>query len=234
MPEKDSESNVKKGLDSASGRPSYLRGPLPQKRVDSDFREASDREAKSSTDRPEKSPAQSKGEVKEDVELYSWKIWLLPRRPLVSVLVVASVIGSVALAYWTFPQALFVAVITVILINRLAPYLFPVRYQMTEQKVGYRTFLARDVRNWDRFLTYREFHDGVLLTHDIRSVRGRMKESIFLYYHQDGSNRDEVLRVVSSKLKPPQEAFAEADMEKTKRGGLRAALERVRRLRPKD
>lgn len=234
MPQKDNDSEVRNRPGSASGRPSYLRGPLPQKKADAGSQVTDIREAKAKPRGSQDSPAQAKSEAAEDVELYNWKIWLLPRRPLVSAFVVASVIGSVALAYWTLPQIFFVGVITVILLNRLAPYLFPVRYIITEQTVGYKTFLARDIRTWDRFLTYREFPDGILLTHDTRTVRGRVREGIFLYYYEDGSNKDEIFRIVSSKLKPPSEAFADADEEKKKRGGLRAAFDRIRQLKSRD
>ncbi|HHY12434.1 MAG TPA: hypothetical protein GX529_07375 [Firmicutes bacterium] len=219
MPQKNEKSEREQGRPgTTAGRPAYLRGLMPRGKPDS-------AEAK------EVAPVDKEEEAKEDVELYSWKNWLLPRRPLVSAVVVASLIGCIVLAYWAVPQLFFVAVITLIFLNRLAPYLFPVKFVLTEETVGYKTFLARDVRGWDRFLTYREFPDGVFLTHDIRTLRGRMKEGVFLYYYEDGSNRDEILRIVESKLKPLHEALSIEDEKREDRGGLRSALDRVRRFR---
>lgn len=231
---KDKSKGTDKQIPDAS-RPSYLRGPLSKK---------GDAEAKSeSENKPGKgitgeSIPQAAKQEKEDVELYSWKVWLLPLRPGVSTLVVASVAGCIGLAYWAFPQFFFVAVMTLILLNRLAVYLFPVKYVITEQTVGYRTFLARDIRSWDKFLTYYKFHDGVLLSHDTRTVRGRMRQGLFLYYYPDGSNKDTVLEIVSSKLTVPEQAFSEKDerveKEKKERGGIRAAIERIRNIKPKE
>lgn len=218
-----------------ASRPSYLRGPLPKK---GDVEVKSEPQEKADAGAVENSVPQAAEEKGEDVELYSWKVWLLPLRPGVSALVVASVAGCIGLAYWAFPQFFFVAVMTLILLNRLAVYLFPVKYVITEQTVGYRTFLARDIRSWDKFLTYYQFHDGVLLSHDTRTVRGRMKQGMFLYYYPDGSNKDRVLEIVSSKLAMPERAFSEKDelvkKEKKERGGIRAAIERIRNIKPKE
>jgi hypothetical protein len=231
---KDESKGTDKQTPDAS-RPSYLRGPLPKK-GDAEARSESENNAgKGITG---ESIPQAAEQEKEDVELYSWKVWLLPLRPGVSTLVVASVAGCIGLAYWAFPQFFFVAVMTLILLNRLAVYLFPVKYVITEQTVGYRTFLARDIRSWDKFLTYYQFHDGVLLSHDTRTVRGRMKQGMFLYYYPDGSNKDTVLEIVSSRLTMPEQAFSEKDelvkKEKKERGGIRAAIERIRNIKPKE
>ncbi|HHW18786.1 MAG TPA: hypothetical protein GXX30_07780 [Firmicutes bacterium] len=234
MPDKD---ELTKGQSSKAGprvqRPSYLRGSIAPKAANPSRPEAVSA-AQPGHERPEvQRPEAQKAEEKEDVELYSWSVWLLPRRPLVSVLVVASLIGSILLAYWTLPQVFFVVIISLILINRLAPYLFPVKYVMTEETVGYRTFLAKDIRPWGNLLTYYQFPDGVLLTHDTRTIRGRMKEGIFLYYEKDGSNKEQVLNIVRSKLKPPKEAFAPREDNEYK-GGIRSAWRRIRNLKSKD
>lgn len=214
--------NDKKGKEERSRpralRPAYLRRLTPSEKGD-------DVELK------EELHVDVKDEPKEDVELYSWKNWLLPRRPLVSALVIVSLFGSMALAYWAIPKFLFVAAITAIFLNRLAPYLFPVQFHLTEKTVGYKTFLAKDVREWNKFLAYKEYPDGVFLTHDMRTLRGRMKEGIFLYYLEDGSNKDDVLGIVESKLKPLHEALSIEEEEKEDKGGLRSAFKRIRKLR---
>ena len=173
-------------------------------------------------------------EAKPDVQLYSWKIWLLPRRPAVSAAVVIALIGCVGIAYWALPQVLFVGIISLILLNRLAPYLFPVTFVLTEETVGYKTFLARDVRQWGRIFTYYQFPDGVLLANDVRSVRGRFREGLFLYFEAGGANKDEVLRVVQSKVKSPKEAVAPASGGHAYKGGVGSALRRIRKLRGKE
>ncbi len=202
---------------SSTGRPSYLRRIVPDEKPETEIEE--------------ESPVDKKEEVKEDVELYSWENWLLPKRPLVAVVVVASLLASMGMAYWAVPQFFFVAIITIIFTNRLAPYLFPVKFILTEETVGYKTFMARDIRRWDRFLAYREFDDGVFLTHDTRTLRGRLREGLFLYYKEDGSNKDEILKIVESKLKPLHEAYSVEDAKKEDRGGLRSAFERIRKFR---
>lgn len=173
-------------------------------------------------------------EEKPDVTLSSWKVWLLPRRPAVSAGVVAALFACIGVAYWAFPELIFVGVITLILINRLAPYLFPVKYTLTEKTVGYSTFLAKDTRNWERIFTYYTYPDGVLLSNDVRSVRGRMREGMFLYYEPGATNKDEVLQVVQSKLRSPKEALAPAEGEQPFKGGIGSALRRVRKFRDKE
>lgn len=232
---KDEGTNAEKQTPDV-GRPSYLRGPLPKK---SDVQLEGETVAPTTEDLDEGSAAKvAKKDVQaEDVELYSWKVWLLPLRPWISVLVVASIIGCLGLEYWAFPQLFFVLIMAVILLNRLAVYLFPVKYVLTEETVGFRTFLARDIRSWDKVLTYYEFEDGVLVSHDTRTVRGRLKSGLFLYYYPDGSNKEQVLQIVKSKLKPPDEAFVEKDrlieQQKKEKGGVGSAIERTRKVKSK-
>ncbi len=209
----------------ASRRPSYLTGPV-----------GSVRPVPASA-LPEVAPKAGEArkeqeEVKEDHELYTWKVWLFPRRPLVSAAVVVALFALIALAYWAFPNPFFVSIISVILVNRLAPYLFPVKYVLTEQTVGYRTFLARDVRNWERIFTFYDYPDGVLLANDTRTMRGRLREGLFLYYEPGGTNRDDVLNVVNAKLKTPKEAMAPKE-ERDYKGGVSSAFRRIRKLRGK-
>ncbi len=210
-------------------RPSYLGGPGSASRLSGNEPLPPEKGGTGST-----APEESSEAPKEDVELYSWRIWLLPRRPWVSALVVGVMILSLGFAYWAFPQVIFVVVVTLILLNRLAAYLFPVRYTLTEETVGYRTILAKDVRGWNRFFTYHQFPDGVLLSHDVRSIRGRLREGLFLYYNQDGSNKDEVLKIVQAKLKPPAEAGKKEGDGTQYKGGLGSALRRIRDFRKKD
>lgn len=208
-------------------RPSYLRGSMgPKKGGQGVAVEKSKQVAAPQEKKQEPEPKEV-----EDKPIYAWTIWLLPRRPLVSVLVVMSLAGCIFIAYWAFPQVFFVVIISLILLNRLAPFLFPMKCSLNEVTVGYRTFLASDVRPWTNFLTYHEFPDGVLLTHDTRTIRGRMREGLFLYYYPDKSNKDEILRIVQSKLKPPEQAFEMKDKETEDKGGIGSAIRRVRRLK---
>jgi len=211
-------------------RPSYLRGPVVPRRPSQPAIRGEEPGEK------ENPPAQTleKREMPqdEDKELYRWNIWLFPRRPLVSALVVGSLIVSILLAYWAFPQVLFVAVAALMLLNRLAPYLFPMECILTEKTAGYKAFLAKDIRPWNNLVTYYEFPDGVLLSHDDRSIRGRLREGLFLYYYPDKSNKDEILSIVQSKLKPPKEAFKDREeKDKEHKGGIGSAIRRVRRLK---
>ncbi|MGI6633501.1 MAG: hypothetical protein ACOX5M_10750 [Bacillota bacterium] len=204
-----------------SRRPTYLSGPGTPRPVPAD--EA--KETQGGADKETPPPPQ------EDRVLYSWTVWLLPRRPLVSALVVGVLLFSIYLAYWALPQLLFVGLITFILLNRLAPYLFPVKYTISEQKAGYKTFLASDSRPWGKFFTYYKFKDGVLLSNDTRTVRGRFKEGLFMYYSSD-TPVDEVLAVIGSKLPEPEEAMKPKDDGQYK-GGVGSALRRIRKLRDK-
>ena len=141
--------------------------------------------------------------------------------------------ACIGVAYWAFPNILFVGIITFILINRLAPYLFPVNYIFTEQTAGYSTFMAKDIRPWNRVFTYYAFPDGVLLANDVRRVRGRMREGLFMYYETGATNQDQILDVVRSKLKPPEEAMAPKAQDENK-GGFGSAIRRIRKFRQKD
>jgi hypothetical protein len=206
-------------------RPSYLNGPVGSAKnpVPSETVEAK---------KDEVPPPQEA--VVEDKELLSWKVWLMPRRPAVSVAVVVTLLACIGVSYWAFPNVLFIAIITFILFNRLAPYLFPVKYTLTEQGVGYKTLMARDTRTWGKVFTYYEFPDGVLLSNDTRSVRGRLREGLFLYYETGGANKDQVLDVVKSKLKAPTEAMAPKQDGAEYKGGVGSALRRVRKIRGKE
>lgn len=220
-------------------RPSYLGGPSTARRPGGQAADSSrsagrvpEQSSSGARDGADKA-AEQRQEAAEDKEIYSWKVWLLPRRPLVSVAVVLTLVFSIWLAYWAFPNSFFIAVISVLLINRLAPYLFPVKYVLREQTVGYTTFLARDIRPWSRFITYYKFKDGVLLSHDTRTIRGRFTEGLFLHYADDLSNKDQVLSVVESRLKPPQEALGPRD-DKAYKGGIGSAFRRIRNLSKKS
>lgn len=210
-----------------SRRPSYLSGPVGSARP---VPASAQPEAG-----PARKPAEQAGQDKPDVKLYSWSVWLLPRRPKVSAGVIVALLGCIGLAYWAMPQILFVGIITLILINRLAPYLFPLKYSLTEKTAGYSTFLARDVREWGRIFTYHQYPDGILLANDVRSIRGRMREGMFLYFEPNGANKDEVLKIVQAKLKPPTEALTpkEGDQQPYK-GGIGSAFRRVRKVRGKE
>ena len=209
----------------ASRRPAYLSGPSGPAKTSLEAPPPSADKAESVAKEPEA--------VQEDRELYRWKTWLLPRRPALSAVVVVVLVGCLGLAYWAFPQPIFMVVIGLILINRLAPYLFPVTWVFTEETAGYKTFLAKDVRKWGQIFTYYEYPDGVLLSNDLRTIRGRLREGLFVYYEPGGANKERVLEVVKAKLKPPKEAMAPKGEQEFK-GGVGSALRRIRRVRGKE
>lgn len=205
-------------------RPSYLTGPVGS--------------AKAVPDSAQPETASKKvlqqEEVIEDKELVSWKVWLLPRRPGISAAVIVTLLACIGVAYWAFPNVLFVAIITFILVNRLAPYLFPVKFILTEQTAGYKTVMAKDVRPWTKVFTFYEFPDGVLLSNDVRSIRGRLREGLFLYYEAGATNKEQVLDVVRAKLKSPADALAPKANDAGFKGGVGSALRRVKKLRGKE
>ncbi len=209
-------------------RPSYLGGPGTKKAFGDE--PASSKKGKAPAEKPES----DRKEPKEDAELHTWRVWLFPRRPLVSAGVVLVIVLSLGFAYRMFPQPIFLLIFGVILMNRLATYLFPVNYTLTEETVGYRAILVRDVREWSRFFTYREFPDGVLLSHDVRSLRGRMREGLFLYYKDDLSNKDDVLQIVRAKLDLLEKARKEDAGDPAGKGGFRSALRRIRAVRKRE
>lgn len=208
MPDKDKE-GPQGDIPKRSRRPAYLGGaPSPEEAAKA----------------PEGPP-----EPEEDVVLLTWKVWLLPRRPKTSVLVVSALILAIYFTWRSVQQPLFVLVITGILLNRLAPYLFPVKYTLSKQKAGYKTFMAADMRRWERFFTFHKFPDGVLLANDTRTLRGRIREGLFMHYNTDMSP-DDVLSIVASKLPTPQEATRPKAGPKDK-GGVGSAIRRVRKLK---
>ncbi len=204
-----------------SRRPSYLSGPTGS--------------AKAPAPAPVPEPKKEEApQLEEDTEILRWKVWLLPRRPLVSVVVVVTLLACIGVAYWAFPNFLFVLIITYILLNRLGPYLFPVTYILTEQTAGYKTILTKDIRPWSRVFTFYGFPDGVLLSNDTRNIRGRIREGLFMYYEDGAANKDQVLEVVKSKLKPPEEALAPKSNDKEFKGGIGSAMRRLKKLKDKD
>lgn len=165
-----------------------------------------------------------------DTELLSWKVWLFPKRPMISTLVVSVVFVCLFLAYRAVPQLLFVAVLGLIFINRLAPYLFPVTFYIREVTVGYRTFLAKDQKRWDRFFCYSVFPDGVLLSHDTSGLRGRIREGLFLYFDKELASKDEIVAQVRARLPSAKEAH-ESKGTTEKKAGVSYAWQRAKRAR---
>lgn len=216
-----------------SRRPSYLRSAGIRRQ---------DLEAPQET---EKAPDESgkKGcqaavgqvEAKDEI-LLSWRVWLLPRNPLKSVLVVSSLIGMIALAYWAVPQWVFTILIAILVLNRVGPYIFPMKYELKDATVSFKTYLASNTKQWNELFCYQEYPDGIMLMHDPRTITGRMREGIFLYYDEKLEHKDEILRIVSSKLKPAREALSGKPQraEISYRGGLLSAISRVRRLKQKN
>lgn len=207
----------------ASKRPAYLRGGLWS------------RQEPSGSPAPESQTEKAglpKTETQDEV-LLTWRVWLLSRNIPKSVLVMVSTAAMIFLAYWAIPQLLFVGFITLLILNRLAPYLFPMKYELREKTVSYKTYMASNTKRWDELFCYREYPDGIMLMHDPRTITGRVREGIFLYYDESPGHKDEILRIVSSKLRPLKEAVAaRADGDGVSpKGGLFSAISRLRRLR---
>lgn len=216
-----------------SRRPSYLRGAGNRREDLAVSRKAE--KVVGETGREAAQEGADRVDGKDEI-LLTWHVWLLPRNPLKSVLVVSSLVGTIALAYWAVPQWLFTMLIAILILNRLAPYIFPVKYELKDATVTFKTYLASNTKQWNELFCYREYPDGVMLMHDPRTITGRMREGIFLYYDEKLEHKDEILRIVSSKLKPVSEALSgQPQRDKvSSRGGLLSAISRVRRLRQKN
>lgn len=212
-----------------SRRPAYLRGGTPGRQE----KDSSGDAAKSASEALQGEARRAAGAESREEVLLSWRVWLLPKNPLKSLLVISSTIGMVALAYWAIPQFLFVGLICILILNRLAPYLFPMKYELTETTVSFKTYMASNKKQWSELFCYREFPDGVMLMHDPRKVTGRVREGIFLYYDDRLEHKDEILKIVSSRLRPLKEAIAaQPGKDKvTPKGGLFSAISRIRRLK---
>ena len=216
-----------------SRRPAYLRGTGEQR----EHPGTSPKVEKNSEEATKEAGQRGAVLVEEkDEVLLTWRVWLLPRNPLKSAVVVFSLAGVIALAYWAVPSWIFVLLIAMLLLNRLAPYIFPVKYELTDATVSFKTYLASNTKMWKQLFCYREYPDGVMLMHDPRTVTGRMREGIFLSYDEELVHKDEILRIVSSKLKPVREALSGRPEATTinPRGGLFSAISRIRRLRRKN
>ncbi len=216
-----------------SRRPAYLRG-AGTRREDLE----APRETEKAPDESGRKACQAavdQVDAKDEI-LLSWRVWLLPRNPLKSVLVVSSLIGMVALAYWAVPQWVFTILIAILVLNRIGPYIFPMKYELKDATVSFRTYLASNTKQWNELFCYHEYPDGIMLMHDPRTITGRMREGIFLYYDEKLEHKDEILRIVSSKLRPAKEALSGRPQtaEVSSRGGLLGAISRVRRLRQKN
>ncbi|MBE3519495.1 MAG: hypothetical protein IMW97_04225 [Firmicutes bacterium] len=230
MQEKEGSSEGRSGH--VSRRPAYLRGTVPRRDVETPLRA---KEAVVETGEGAGRVAADKVDEKDEI-LLSWRVWLLPRNPLKSVLVVSSFVGMLALAYWAVPQVVFTILIAILILNRIGPYIFPMKYELKDATVSFKTYLASNTKRWDELFCYSEYPDGVMLMHDPRTITGRMREGIFLYYDEKLEHKDEILRIVSSKLKPAKEALSGRPKagEVSSTGGLLSAISRVRRLRQKN
>lgn len=226
------ESSCEGRSSNVSRRPTYLRGMAVRRDVETS------RGAKEAVNETGKEAGQVAGDqvdAKDEI-LLSWRVWLLPRSPLKSLLVISSVVGMIALSYWAVPQWVFTILIAILVLNRLGPYIFPMKYELKDVTVSFKTYLASNTKQWNELFCYREYPDGVMLMHDPRTITGRMREGIFLYYDEKLEHKDEILRIVSSKLKPAREALSGQPQraEISYRGGLLSAISRIRRLRQKN
>ena len=126
------------------GRPSYLRGR-------SRFPEAAEKDEVQLTEEKVDEINKVEEAKQEDTELYSWSIWLYPRRPFLSAFVTITMAGVLVVSYIVFPSKIFILFGALLLFNRLSQYLFPIKYTLTEYTVGYSSLFARDKREWINF-----------------------------------------------------------------------------------
>ena len=136
-----------------------------------------------------------------------WKVHLLREEPAKALLIAPIVLGSLLACSLIFHSLLFPAVVLFLFASSLADYLFPVRYEISEQGASCRTLTGRSFIEWDRVKKYYLDDGGIKLSPLERPGRLEAYRGVYLRF---GRNREEVAEAVR-RMRDAGHADAEAD-----------------------
>lgn len=210
------------------GRPGNAGKSAPTKRPDGQRRPQrppGERHAPDKTRVATVKPAPDKVEEPEET-LLQYSVHQLSQRPVTAAVVIGAIIAVAALAYASYPNALFGAVAVAVLVFSVSAFLFPIRYRFTNKGVYFRNFFSSERREWGKFYDYFIFKDAVLLSFDYRTLRGRVQKGILVYFDKGQQHKDRLLEIVSANIKRPPRAPKSAEAEVRSRSLLSRLIPR--------
>lgn len=123
----------------------------------------------------------------------AWKVHLIRENPAKVLLIAPVVVMSLLVCYIFTHSPIFMAVTLALLASSLADFLFPIRYEMSEQGASSRTLLGRTFVEWDRVKKYYLDDHGIKLSTLPRPGRLEAYRGLYLRF---GGNQDEVIEAV--------------------------------------
>jgi len=122
-----------------------------------------------------------------------WRVHLVREHPAKVLLIAPVLFASLLICYVFTHSPIFMAVTLLLLMSSLADFLFPVRYEITEQGASSKTLLARTSVTWDRVRKYYLDDHGIKLSTLPRPGRLEAYRGLYLRF---GDNQEEVMEVV--------------------------------------
>ncbi|MCK4856892.1 MAG: hypothetical protein KAT58_02885 [candidate division Zixibacteria bacterium] len=153
--------------------------------------------------KPEKDEAVSV-EEESDTVLLAWVTHPARARPLVTLLVVIFLTILVVIVYNLTASLLFTIVGALILWGSLSQYFMPTRFELTGRGVRIKYTVTTVTKEWNLYRSYYADRNGVLLSPFIRPSR---LENFRGQYVRFAGNRDEVMKIVSDKIKMIDDNF---------------------------
>ena len=125
--------------------------------------------------------------------ILAWKVHLVREHPAKVLLIAPVLLISLLICYIFTHSPIFVAVTLALLASSLADFLFPVRYEISEQGASSRALLGRTFVSWARVKKYYLDDHGIKLSTLPRPGRLEAYRGLYLRF---GGNQDEVIEAV--------------------------------------
>lgn len=129
--------------------------------------------------------------------LLTWKVDRVRERPLVSLMVVAILVGLFAWLWSVTASWLMAMALTGIVVVSLAQFLFPTTYILQENGLTI-VNIRKDYRPWTRFGIMREHPDAIQVGPRVSGVRARWNRGVLIYFGRADKNR--ITAIVKDKL----------------------------------
>ena len=128
-----------------------------------------------------------------------WTVWPAGRRPLLSIIVAALILGLSVAAVLVYQSPWYGVMVTGGLFVATVSYYLPTRYRLDAEGVGLRTPLSSLSRSWDGFAECFEDAEGLLLSPSSRLTWAARHRGIYLQFE---NNQNAVTEFVHRHVKP--------------------------------
>ena len=128
-----------------------------------------------------------------------WTVWPAGRRPLLSIVVAALIVGLSVAAVLVYRSPWYGVMVTGGLFVATVSYYLPTRYRLDAEGVGLRTPLSSLSRPWDGFAACFEDDEGLLVSPSSRLTWAARHRGVYLRFEQ---NRQAVTEFVHRHVKP--------------------------------